>query len=138
MQDNIQHLFVYGTLRRGADSLMANRLSESSDWIGEGKVKGCVYNLGDFPGAIFDDTLDSYIQGEVLSLHNPTTAFEWMDKYEGYNAGSPESNLFTRKEFPVETSQGVFLCAGYQYLGSIQGLEPLSSGDYLLHLKQNK
>lgn len=45
-------LFVYGTLRSGFQSPAYSYISRYFTLIGEAKVKGRLYDLGDYPAAV--------------------------------------------------------------------------------------
>ena len=83
-------IFVYGTLK---GSLPKNML------VGSGKIKGRLFDLGFYPGAIESD--DGIIQGEIYSVDEKT--LHQFDGYEGYKNNDPFNSLFYRKVVTATT-----------------------------------
>jgi len=50
-------LFVYGTLMRGFDHPMAQLLSRSADFIGEGRCQGRLYLVKHYPGLVLSESV---------------------------------------------------------------------------------
>ena len=46
------YLFVYGTLRKGMDNPVKDHIMDDVDWIGEAQVKGKLYDIGNYTGAV--------------------------------------------------------------------------------------
>jgi gamma-glutamylcyclotransferase (GGCT)/AIG2-like uncharacterized protein YtfP len=57
------HLFVYGTLRSEARHPMHRVLKRYGEFVGVGRVRGKLYDLGKFPGAVPAD--GSSLQGQI-------------------------------------------------------------------------
>ena len=75
-------LFVYGTLLLDIDSSIANFLKNSANFIGEGRLSGQLFDLGQYPGAVFDATVKSQVYGHVFELKDPFHALLILDEYE--------------------------------------------------------
>jgi gamma-glutamylcyclotransferase (GGCT)/AIG2-like uncharacterized protein YtfP len=127
------HLFIYGTLLL-ADNQFAKYLRQHSTVVGKGKLKGYLYDTGDYPAAIADDTAGSFIHGSIVELENKGVLVE-LDPYEGYGAGQPQPYLFIRELLDIETENGVVKCWIYLYNHSTDNLTLIPSGDYLAYLK---
>lgn len=112
-----EHLFVYGTLRRGCDNQFARLLSERGKFIGEGWVSGRLYDFGSYPGASRAEQPNESILGEIFHLAEPGTLLAALDEYEG-----PE---FER----AIVMAGALECWIYWYVGSDAG-RPIASGDW--------
>jgi gamma-glutamylcyclotransferase (GGCT)/AIG2-like uncharacterized protein YtfP len=76
-------LFVYGTLRRGSKNKFAKILAEQSEFIGTGKMRGRVYDLGSYPGAVASKRPGDWVYGELFRLLDPRKTFQRLDAYEG-------------------------------------------------------
>jgi len=61
------YLFVYGTLKKGCKNhkILINPES-AAEFYGEGKIRGSMYDLGDYPAIILDDT--AWIMGEIYRI----------------------------------------------------------------------
>ena len=93
-----EYLFVYGTLRRGSRNRFARRLAENARFIGEGRIRGRLYDFGRYPGAVRSEASGEWVGGEVFLLRN-RGLLETVDRYEG-----PE---FERSVVRVELTSGV-------------------------------
>lgn len=60
-----RRVFVYGTLRAGG-SRDIRRLQPQPCWLGRGRVRGRLYDLGDYPGLVCGE--DGWVLGEVYGL----------------------------------------------------------------------
>ena len=69
-EDPCFHLFVYGSLRSGFHSPAYEYISRYFDLVSEGKVKGKLYDMGEYPAAIPDNG-DHYIIGELYVIKKP-------------------------------------------------------------------
>lgn len=145
----IAHLFVYGTLRRDAGHEMHRLLALHGRRCGRGSVVGRLYDLGPYPGAVPDepggpggapggpgthrlpDSAPS-VRGEVYLLERPSVALEDLDRYEGCAAEDPHPHDFVRASVTVKSDDGDRIRAWiYWYRGSLEGAEPVPTGDYL-------
>ena len=76
-------LFVYGTLKRGSDNKYARLLEANSEFLGTGRMRGRVYNLGRYPGAVVSEQPGDWVPGELFCLVTPAKTFKTLDAYEG-------------------------------------------------------
>lgn len=118
------HLFVYGTLRRGAPMDITRRFP-GADFVREDRVTGMLYKVGWFPGAqlvgdVFNPEMNAIV-GDVFRVTDPAIT-QALDCYEGY------PDLFTRRQ--VTTESGILVWV-YEYPRgmSIHALIPM--GDWL-------
>jgi gamma-glutamylcyclotransferase (GGCT)/AIG2-like uncharacterized protein YtfP len=111
------HLFVYGTLRRGRDNRFARLLSERGKFIGESRVSGRLYDFGSYPGARAAERPNEFILGEIFYLAEPHMVLAALDEYEG-----PE---FER----AMVTAGTLECWIYWYTGPEAG-RLIASGDW--------
>ncbi len=109
-----QHLFVYGTLRRGCDNKYARVLADRAQLVGIARVAGLLYDFGRYPGAVKGD---HWIHGEVHRLDDPEL-LTLLDEYEG-----PEY------ERAMVSVAGMEECWIYWYIGPETG-RLIESGDW--------
>jgi gamma-glutamylcyclotransferase (GGCT)/AIG2-like uncharacterized protein YtfP len=130
----IYPLFVYGSLLSGFKSPAYEYISRFFNLIGKGKVKGTLYDMGDYPAAI-PSVEDVFIQGELYEIKNEAE-FSWaigqLDDYEGINPEPGEQPLYRRELAPVIMFDKTITAWIYWYNGSIAGKPLIVSGDVLL------
>ena len=117
------HLFVYGTLRRGAP--MHGLLERDVEWVCAARIRGRLYDLGPFP-ALTDGRRNEYVQGELyrIATRDPGRLLDALDRYEG--------RAFSRVVRKIEPELGEALEAYvYLFAGSLRGRRRIASGDYL-------
>ncbi|MCM5663666.1 gamma-glutamylcyclotransferase family protein [Galbibacter mesophilus] len=129
------YVFVYGTLMQGFDNPVAQFLRKHSDFIGNGSTPGVLYDLGSFPGAIFDTSSPKKIQGEVYKITKNTEAvLAALDQYEGID--DPSFNYYQKNEAHIKTDIGEINAMVYNFINPIQTYYHLiASGDYRNHLE---
>lgn len=134
----IYSLFVYGSLRSGFQSEAYEYMSRYFQLLGNGRVKGQLYDLGDYPAAI-PVSDDQFIYGELYEVKN-TDEFSYvigqLDDYEGVLVEDGEQPLYRRELVTVETGQGPVTAWVYWYNGNITGKPPIPSGDLLQYLRE--
>lgn len=122
-------LFIYGTLLNHNNEF-AVYLKENSHFFANGKVKGTLYDIGEYPGAVPDNG-GEYIYGVILQIDNPEVVFLEIDDYEGYGDEQPEPNEFIRISVDVETASEIVTCYIYVYNRPVDGLKKIDGGRYL-------
>ena len=135
MEENIFHLFVYGSLRKGFHHPAYRYVSDHFHFEGEARVKGILYDLGDFPAAVPVNS-EQYIIGELYRINEPDE-FNWaiaqLDDYEGADPEAGESPLYRRDIVSVQCG-GVLTDAWvYWYCGDVSGRPVIASGDVLAY-----
>ncbi len=122
-------LFVYGTLLRGFASLESWRGRVQAEFAGRGRIKGKLYDLGEYPGAIADS--EHLVRGEVYELRSPGDALNILDEYEAFFPLHPERSLFVRAVTPVVMADGREMEAWvYFYNGQVDERKLMAGGDY--------
>ncbi len=127
-------LFVYGTLRRGSDSLMAERLASDATFVGPATVSGVLYDTGRFPGCVPSTDPEQRVHGEVFALHGDTAGalLAQLDQYEGYAPDARYGSLFVRARIMVRFEDGSEQAAWiYHYNEPLGGAMPIASGDWM-------
>lgn len=91
-----EYLFLYGTLLadRAPDEVVG--ALKSLRRIGPAQVRGRLYDLGEFPGAILAPTSKTLIQGEIFELPTTPAILKALDDYEEFDPADKEDSLFIR------------------------------------------
>lgn len=116
-------VFVYGTLRRGA-SRDAEAFFPGAKFLGCGRVRGVLYDLGDYPGLHLNDSA-GWVVGEIVGVSKEALAE--FDDWEGIDAG-----LYRRVRVTVERPDDSPLTTWiYEITDACEGRPVISSGDWL-------
>lgn len=138
MTNHREHLFVYGTLRRGGGSPLSKLLSEQAELVGLGAFQGKLYDLGEYPGVIPSSNPADAVVGEIYALNRGSSVLIMLDKYEDYLPDQPERSLYLRQLAPISAGENKTLQAWiYLYNGSINGCKQITPGDYLHYLNSS-
>ena len=136
----VYHLFVYGSLRSGFRSAAYEYISRYFDLVGEARVKGKLYDLGDYPAAKPTNE-NQLIIGELYQIRNENE-FAWaigqLDDYEGVNVAFDETQLYRRDITEVYTNNNTTAAWIYWYHGDVEGKPVIESGDVLQFMDQKK
>lgn len=135
MQHNPEHLFVYGTLRSDFHHPAHDTyISPYFELLGPARVKGKLYDLGEYPGAIATDD-DSFITGELYRLKKGAD-FAWamaqLDEYEGLNETPP---LYLRDLVQVHIVNQTMTTWIYWYNQPLKDETYIVSGDVLQYAR---
>jgi len=116
------YLFVYGTLKKRFQSEMGRFLRSNSTFIGKGKIKGKLYDLGKYPGLTISAADESWVYGEVYKLHNAIPFFVVLDEYEG--------NEYSKQQIDVILEQSELRCWVYLFKRGTTIYPLISAGIY--------
>ncbi|MGI8836117.1 MAG: gamma-glutamylcyclotransferase family protein [Pyrinomonadaceae bacterium] len=123
-----KHLvFVYGSLRRGSARSMSIRFPNAT-FIAEAAVRGSLYDLGEYPGALTNES-DSLVIGEAYEVND-----ELLNKLDDFEA----SSNYRRQQ--VEVSLGTQRRTGWIYVPkdnpeSYSHCTLIESGDWIEYVK---
>ena len=136
----VYQLFVYGSLRSGFRSAAYEYISCYFDLVGSAKVKGKLYDLGEYPAAT-PTSENKFIIGELYSIRNENE-FSWamgqLDDYEGVHIGFDETQLYRRELAEVYIDNRVTNAWIYWYHGDVHDKPVIESGDVLQYMGQKK
>lgn len=139
MINNNFKLFVYGSLRSGFQSPAYDYISHYFSLVGNGKVKGYLYDMGSYPAGVPTND-DAFIIGELYSLNSETEfswAFSQLDDYEGVSPDDGEPALYGRSLTTVYINNTTEQAWIYWFLGDVQQHPIVTSGD-ILQFQQQK
>lgn len=127
------YLFVYGSLLKQANNIMSAYLSEKSEFEGEAFMRGKLFMVDYYPGAIYAPDSDQMVRGELFRLLHQESTFKVLDNYEEFIPEDEENSVFIRKIVPVEKEREVLHCWVYVYNQDCRKCKPIPSGDFLKH-----
>ena len=124
-------LFAYGTLLHHELAPPAiQALVRQLTRVDRGTIAGALYDLGEYPGAVRDDSGAS-VHGIVYALPD-RELLEKFDDYEGIDRQHPVDNLFVRRRVMAALENGDRVrCWVYLYNQSLEGKVRIPSGIYL-------
>ena len=125
------YLFVYGTLRNEFDNEMAQYLNQHATFLQNGGLKGFLYDIGTYPGVVYDDKAETLVKGQIFELHDSDEIFKVLDPYEGI-----DDELYIRQVCPVQVlEKKITSCWVYLFNRPTLFLTKIESGDYFEYLK---
>ena len=123
------YLFVYGTLLN-ADNEFAIYLKNNCSFFADGKFKGRLYDMGEYPGAIADDNYPDYVYGSIFIMSDAISDLKYLDDYEGFGPEQEQPNLFIRQIIGIESENEIIPCWVYTYNLSTDNFPQILSGRY--------
>jgi gamma-glutamylcyclotransferase (GGCT)/AIG2-like uncharacterized protein YtfP len=119
----VDRLFVYGTLRLGCANEHARALAEGARFLGHARIPGRLFRVAHYPGLAAPAGKNQWVTGDVFEGVT-TEMFQRLDDYEGAD--------YARQLAEVTLEHGTGVAAYlYLYLPPTDGLELISSGDWL-------
>lgn len=132
-------VFAYGSLRSGFHSDAYEYISRYFNFFGQAKVKGKLFDLGEYPAAI-PVPEEAFIYGELYLVKNEGE-FSWaiaqLDDYEGVLAEPHEQPLYRREIADIFINDAIVPAWIYWYNGDVNGKPEINSGDMLDYLKKS-
>lgn len=133
------YLFVYGTLKKGFNNALANELSSSQTFMGEGFFPGQLFSVSFFPGAVYIPESTEKVYGQVFKLtQNKDELIAALDHYEGYLPDQPEASEFKRAIIPINLGQKVISAFVYLYNKDYSTHTPIPSGTFKPEMTNQK
>ncbi len=131
-----QYLFVYGSLLMHFQNSMTRILKSQSTFIGEYHLPGTLYDLGRYPGFVFDPTKSELVYGHLFQLNHPAKVFEIVDCYEGIDPTNPTESEYLRMAVERVVKEKIATVWFYQYNLEVSGLTIISDGNYPEYVKK--
>ncbi|MEL4307779.1 gamma-glutamylcyclotransferase family protein [Joostella sp. CR20] len=123
------YFFVYGTLRKKSNNPIAKKLHANSVYIGKGNTPGRLYNLGNFPGAVFETTSKNLIYGDVFKVETTNKQLEkLLDDYEGID--DPSFNYYKKTTALIQVGTTQIKAVVYHLIIATDSFQLIESGDY--------
>jgi gamma-glutamylcyclotransferase (GGCT)/AIG2-like uncharacterized protein YtfP len=118
---SVDHLFVYGTLRRADPSGMNRLLAPEAEYAGEASFAGRLVSVGRFPAAVPAREAGERVRGElwVFARAARERLLARLDRYEGCRPNDPEPHGYLRARVEVERADGSRVaCWTYLHAGA--------------------
>ena len=127
-----EFIFVYGTLRKQQASDMYHVLARYCDYFSDGVMRGKLYEVCGYPGAIESSDANDKVFGELYKMLDRKRLLALLDEYEECNDRFSIPQEYSRKQLSIELSSGGSVVAWvYVYNQDISKLQQIKSGDYL-------
>jgi gamma-glutamylcyclotransferase (GGCT)/AIG2-like uncharacterized protein YtfP len=125
-------LFVYGTLMTGFSRRPL--LGPQAVLEAGGRVRGSLYDFGDYPGLVLDDA--GWVAGALYRIGDLPDRLPRLDRVEGYDPADEPGSLYVRRRAPVHLADGATREAWlYVYNGPAGRGPRIPSGDWRAHLR---
>src|SRR6478609_9682786 len=136
--DAARQIFVYGSLRSGFHHPAYEYISRYFSLVGNAKVKGSLYDMGEYPAAVSSNG-SNFIVGELYAIKQ-ADEFGWaiaqLDDYEGIHVEQGEIALYKREQTTVYINDTETLAWIYWFNGNVSGGTYIESGDVLQFIQQ--
>ena len=129
METDSKYLFIYGTLLNAGNEFGAY-LRKHSRVFASGYFNGRLYDMGEYPGAVYNPALSQKVWGDIVLMDNANEVLKLIDQYEGYGPGEQQPYLFIRELVPVATGDALINCWVYLYNLPLDGFVEIVSGRY--------
>ncbi len=133
MTRNVDHLFVYGTLRPGSSAHARRILKSSAEHVGKGEVRSArMFDLGEYPGAVRTRSKREFIIGDVFRINKSklSEVMEALDAYEEFDPSDPKGSLYVRKITNVKVEDTDLKAWIYWFNRPVEQAVPIEEGDY--------
>src|SRR5689334_17315084 len=108
-----EYLFLYGTLLPTQAPKEIASIVKRFRRLGPARVRGKLYDFGEFPGAVLDSSTRNVIQGELVALPSDERILEALDRYEEFDPLDTRNSLFVRKKARVRMANGAAEKGGF-------------------------
>ncbi len=110
-----------------------HRLLLPATFVGMGRFRGLLYDLGSYPAAVASADPGDTVHGEVYRLHDPAATFAALDRYEGCALDDPTPHEYVRVSAEIRLDPGptVLVSQIYLYNRPVDPFTRIESGDYL-------
>jgi gamma-glutamylcyclotransferase (GGCT)/AIG2-like uncharacterized protein YtfP len=133
----MENIFVYGTLMKDTNHPMSNLIRQKSRFIGDALLKGKLFLVDYYPGAVASNNGNDLVKGEVYALKDVAQVLEALDEYEEYDPSHEKDSEFIRRKLDVTLENGTKLTAWvYLYNFPTNGLNRIPSGDFRNYLQE--
>ena len=132
----VNHLFVYGSLRKAIDGSLHTLFKNQAMFIGNASLPGKLYLIDNYPGLVSIPAFCGYsVQGEVYRLLQPDCLLKNLDQYEECAKYFQHPHEYKRQTKSVTLSDGRRLtCWVYVYNRQTARLTEIIGGDFLRYL----
>ena len=126
-----EYLFIYGTLLPDHAPAEIGGIIGQLRPVGPASVPGYLYDFGQYPGAVLNNSARTRIAGQVFELSQDGGVLKALDSYEGYKPDDLQHSLFIRERAMIALDDGEILSCWIYLYNRDPGTAPLvSGGDY--------
>lgn len=115
---------------------MARYLKDRAVSLGTALLPGRLYDLGSYPGAVYDPEESRLITGQVYEIAQPETVFPTLDVYEGVTSTPGIPAEYARCLVSAQFDQQPLSCWIYLYILDTEHLPLIPGGNYLEYFQQ--
>lgn len=127
------YLFVYGTLMSGFKNPATAALKTHAVCLGAATMKGLLYVIDYYPGAIYDPASTTTVHGEIWLMTDQATLWPILDDYETVETDpdqQPGQESYDRAQVEVWHQNTSFRAWTYLYNLPTPGLARIESGRF--------
>lgn len=124
-----ESVFIYGTLLPGAAPREIADAAARLCFAGRASVRGYLYDLGRYPGAVLDSSTERRVHGAVFTLPEDPAVLRALDAYEEFDAAAPRLSQFVRvRAIATIAGGGQLECWIYVYNRDVRAARRIESG----------
>jgi len=133
MDENIDYLFVYGTLRSDTYSDSHRQLiAPHFSLVSRATMEGRLYVIIDYPGLVASEQDIDLVIGEVYAFEGDESDLADIDDFEGCAPHSPAPHLYCRSREKAHLKDGKIVDAWvYRYNFPVNENMLIRSGNFL-------
>ena len=99
--------------------------------IGEGIVSGRLFDLGTYPGLVYEPKAQTVVKGEVYKIHsNEKDLIQYLDNFEECGPYFEQPNEYRKEIIPVLIKENLYHASTYIYNRTLDGLTLIENGNY--------
>jgi len=116
---------------------MARFLGKHATFECAALMPGLLYDLGQYPGAVYQPSASTFVKGQVWRMQEPDLLWPLLHAYEAYDPARPEHSEYRCALIDLFAEGPVERTWTYLYQGSTEGLSLIPDGDYLRYVEDN-
>ncbi len=125
------YIFVYGLLKSMYDNEAARFIRKHCSLIGTGTIQGRLFDLGTYPGVVFEADTKTQVTGEVFQIEtNHKGLVTYLDEFEECGPQFEQPNEYRKEVIPVTVGGKIYHASSYIYNRNLDGLKVIESGNY--------
>lgn len=113
------------------DNDAARFIREKCSLIGVGFTPGRLFDLGSYPGIVYEPESQTNVFGEVYKIVSDEEELVlYLDHFEEYGPEFDQPNEYRREIIPVSVDGTIYQASAYLYNRNLNGLKLIASGIY--------
>lgn len=113
------------------DNEAARFIRQHCTLIGVGTTPGRLFDLGTYPGIVYEPNAETSVFGEVFRIDtNKESLNEYLDRFEECGPEFEQPNEYKKEVIPVDVNGKVYHASSYIYNRNLDGLKMIDSGNY--------